>query len=176
MDKTLYVNFGVHCPWTFKYWLNQQNTEHFHICTYADTVILSSTTLQPRALDYSVFRAKLPAPSMKCLRMPSCCATRNGTAYGPTSGGSTPLQTVRTWDSSQSKSLFIELGFIAITSSSRRDGLDITNTQSSIGDTYPTLRQINARGRCYLWINVHHVKKTVKIVFVITMSNLHRFW
>jgi len=19
MDKTLYVNFGVHCPWTFKY-------------------------------------------------------------------------------------------------------------------------------------------------------------
>jgi len=28
--------------------------------------------------------------SGKCLRMPSCCATMNGTAYGPTSGGSTP--------------------------------------------------------------------------------------
>ena len=60
---------------------------------------------------------------MKCFRMPSNCETRYGIAYGPTSGGICPPQTLRTCDASQSRSVAVRMGFIVTASSSSRDGL-----------------------------------------------------
>ena len=48
--------------------------------------------------------------------------------YGPTRGGNSPPQTVRTCDSNHSRSVVIRTGFIATASISPGDGLDETNT------------------------------------------------